>query len=89
METERLSVEDAKRRHLTMKPKQRARYAGFYYKKSCANDALVDVKFLFGSVEFAPDDDYISFHAPRQMDDFRLMFIAILCHQNEFVCLHL
>ena len=61
--SEKLSVEDAKHRHLTLKPKQRGRFSGFYYKRSCADDALVDITFLFGSVEFAPDEGYVSYQA--------------------------
>ena len=66
MQKERLSVEDAKRRYLTMKPKLRARFAGFCYEQSGAEDVLVTVSFLFGNVEFERHDGYISYQASRQ-----------------------
>ena len=71
--TEKLSVEDAKHRHLTLKQKLRARFSGFYYKQNCADDTTVDIKFLFGSVEFAPDEGYISHQVFNCVDTLHVM----------------
>ena len=66
MQREMLSGEDAKRRHLTMKPNLRARFSGFCFQQSGADDALVSVSFLFGNVEFQHDDGYVSYQALGQ-----------------------
>ena len=60
---ENLTVANAVRRHLTMKPKLRKHYAGFYYKENDEDDGVVEVRFLFGRVEFVHEVGFVSYQA--------------------------
>lgn len=66
LKAEMLTVEDAKRKHMSFPEPLQKRYMGFYHKRGCAPDSAVEVHFLFSrfrDIEFRPCIGYDTYQA--------------------------
>ena len=66
LESEMLTIAEAKRRHRTLPEKLRRRYMGFFCKRGRTADSAVEVHFIFSrfrDVDFKPHMGYDSYQA--------------------------